>query len=119
MRLTSAKIYLLDDDPVILKGAEEALQDLGTVQAAALWSELASSLLRSNGDAPSLLVCDLDMPGIKGADFCKIVQKHSPNTRILIFTSSPERAPDGVSHAVVCKSEGFGALAKVARRLVE
>ena len=65
-----------------------------------------------------MLVCDLEMPGINGADFCRIVRRHSPRTRIAIFTSEPARVPVGIADAVVSKHDGAAALRLAVSRLI-
>ena len=104
------KIYVLDDEGLIRKSATLALQRLGDVKASGLWSEHATDLLTPKPEVPRVLICDLDMPGISGADLCRIVRKHNPDVRILMFTGRPEAVPEGVADQVLAKRSGLGAL---------
>ena len=53
--------------------------------------------------ADSVLVCDLHMPQFPGSEFCQIVRKYNAAVRIVIFTSAPEDAPEGLADVVVNK----------------
>ncbi|MGE0708223.1 MAG: response regulator [Planctomycetota bacterium] len=114
------KVYVLDDDPVVLERLRDALAGLGEVHTSALWSDLAPSLLRAGASGQRVvLVCDLDMPGISGVDFCNIVRRHCPDVGLIIFTSEPTRTPGGVADLVIAKQEGAGALRGAVQRLLQ
>lgn len=102
------RIFVLDDCPTIRRVLQGTLAGLGSVVASDQWSELSRPLLSAHAGA--VLVCDLDMPGIDGAEFCRIVRRFNRAVRIVIFTGSPERAPHGVADCVISKREGFSAL---------
>ena len=106
-------IFVLDDDPTILRMAKSALKRLGDVREAALWSQISSPLLTAARVGERVvLVCDLEMPGINGAEFCRIVRRHAASVRIVIFSSKTEDAPEGVADAVIPKQAGITALVK-------
>lgn len=118
-------IFVLDDDPTILALLGELLRDEGhQVTSSALWSEVAMPLVRRDvaaGDEPTLLICDLHMPGINGVDFARIVRRHRPSIRIILYTSSSPRSfdlPPGLVDEVVFKQGGPDLLLAAVRRMV-
>lgn len=102
-------IVLLDDSPIICAAGEEALAPIGEVRSSELWTEAGAWLLEAAPHRKTVLVSDLDMPGIQGGDFCQITRRHSPSVGVIAFTSSPQKAPAGL-FAVVSKQDGLGAL---------
>jgi len=112
-------IVVLDDSPTILATAEVALAALGEVATTTLWSQAAAWILEASRDRARQvsLVCDLQMPGIHGGDFCRIVRRHTPGVGVVAFTSAPEQAPDGL-FAVVRKDDGFGELRATLREFL-
>lgn len=109
-------VFLLDDEPFILEALKRALAPLRLeVKASNLWSEVASPLVRA-GSAAAILVCDLELPGIRGAEFCRIVRRHNPNVKIIIFSGKAGEAPMDVADAVIDKSKGVVAVAEAVRR---
>ncbi len=99
-------IFVVDDNQVILRTLEVTLAHLGQVRVSTLWSEVASLVLRATNEERHLLICDLEMPGIRGDEFCRIVRKYNPSLPIMLFTGSPERAPTDVADVVVDKAKG-------------
>jgi DNA-binding NarL/FixJ family response regulator len=109
-------VFVLDDDPYILQAVTRALGKTEVVSAEA-WSALVAPVLRAGPG--SVLVCDLEMPGIRGVDFCRTVRRHAPHVRIVIFSAGPLGAlPEGVIDAAVPKVAGLGALIAKVHELV-
>jgi len=101
-------VFVLDDDPFVLKAITRALSGSEVVTAEA-WSALVAPVLRAGPG--SVLVCDLDMPGIRGVDFCRTVKRHAPHIRVVVFSAGAlETLPAEVVDAAVPKSAGMGAL---------
>jgi NarL family two-component system response regulator LiaR len=116
-------IFVLDDDALTLKLVSQALSQVGPVKAVGLWSEISHDLLRGDPANPDLLVCDLQMPGMNGLAFCKIVRKYAPSCRIVLYSGAIDQYPreqlELFADAVVHKRLGPDALVESARRLIE
>jgi CheY-like chemotaxis protein len=113
-------IFVLDDDRFILKAIERVLNPIGHIQVATAWGDLATALTKIGRDphARVLLVCDLEMPGIRGIDFCRLVRKHTPAVKIVIFSGSAGELPPDVVDAVVPKASGLDTLVRTVQALL-
>lgn len=119
---TSARsqVCLLDDDPAIHSLVSKALESSGfTVSAATLWSEVSHMLVTMQD---VILVCDLNMPGIRGEDFCRSVVRHNPSVKLLIFSGVEEKELQAASSrlggvATVPKRKGVGELLRTLKEL--
>ena len=114
------QIFVLDDDVVVLRAVEAALSGLGEVTASTLWSEISGEVIRCGRQrgAQTLLVSDLSMPGIAGADFCRIVRAYSPEAKIVIFTGNGGGVSVDAANALVSKSAGIEELVRVVTGLL-
>lgn len=114
VRTASTTIFVLDGDALMLEAIARGVASLGQVHASPVWTNLAGPIIHAVRDASQrvLLICDLETPGLRGLDFCQVVRKHAPGVRIVLFTGTPWRAPEGVAHAVVPKSAGIDALGR-------
>src|SRR5690606_40849546 len=70
----STTIFVADDDPVLLRGLDVALQGQGyAVQTAPSGPELLSLL--EEGSSPDLLVLDVMMPGMSGLEVLRRIRE--------------------------------------------
>jgi DNA-binding NtrC family response regulator len=80
-------ILLVEDEPNVAKGLEFVLEDEGYRVETALSGRSALDKLLGNGF--DLVVSDLRLPDIDGIDMIKEVQKHRPETKVIIITGYP------------------------------
>ena len=75
--LAIRRILVLDDDAFILKTVSHALGRLGHTQVVTTSSaSQALTLLRDEGDAIDLVLCDLNMPEMDGIEFLRELADH-------------------------------------------
>ena len=103
-------VFVIDDNPTILRVVRAALEQFGEVRGSVLWSDISKDVLTQTSDGFDLLICDLDMPGIRGDEFCQIVRRYRPELPIIIYTGSPDDVPPGVADQVIPKRDGVAAL---------
>lgn len=93
MNLPNEIIYLVDDDPAVLRAVGRLLRSAGyTVQA---YSSAAGFMAGHQPDAPGCLVLDVSMPGTSGLD----LQDWLVRTRSLlplVFLSGCDHVPSSV-----------------------
>jgi len=83
----TARVMILDDDPIVLETLRDLLQPWGLQvttldDAAQFWAVLTAT-------QPDLLVMDLEMPTFNGIDLCRVVRQDSQwgNLPILVVTA--------------------------------
>jgi FixJ family two-component response regulator len=116
-------IFLLDDEPAVQAVLRHSLEARGfRVVASTQWSEIARSVLDLRSGR-AFLVADLNMPGIRGEDFCRIVRTYRPEIGLVLFTgadngdvSAAARRLGGVPF--VLKREGASRVCEVLEALV-
>lgn len=83
------RILVVDDDPAILRLVGDKLDRAGFEVLTALSGQAALDLISSHG-LPHLAIVDINMPGIDGFEFCRIVQEFSDLPVILLTAIDEE-----------------------------
>ena len=85
---TDPLILVLDDEAPIRAALAAILEhEHYEVFATENWSEISSRIFAAK-DRRVVLITDLNMPGIRGEDFCATVRRHRPDVGIVIHTGS-------------------------------
>jgi two-component system, cell cycle sensor histidine kinase and response regulator CckA len=80
-------VLVVEDQPAILALAQRALVDAGyRVQVAADGEEALAAV---DGHAPDLLLTDVVMPGMSGADLARRMRERFEDTRVLFISGHP------------------------------
>lgn len=82
------KVLIAEDDPNILEGLKEVLQQEGYTVTGAANGEEALQLYHET--QPQILCLDIMMPGINGYDLCKTIRKEDPQVPILFISAKSE-----------------------------
>ena len=85
----SQRILVVDDDPAILRLVGDKLDRAGFEPLTALSGQAALDLIGSHG-LPHLAIVDINMPGMDGFEFCRIVQEFSDLPVILLTAIDEE-----------------------------
>jgi response regulator RpfG family c-di-GMP phosphodiesterase len=95
------RILLIDDDPNVLAGYERSLRKKFTVSTASS-GDRALSLLESEGPF-SVLVADMQMPGMNGIQFLRRAQEKAPDSVRLMLTGKSDQSTiaEAVNHGHV------------------
>ena len=92
------RILVADDDRVTREAVEDFLTDEGYEVAVAADGHEAVALLSSF--LPDLVLTDLNMPGLDGADVLVQVKNVSPSTPVIIFTAETAIDAQRKAHAL-------------------
>jgi CheY-like chemotaxis protein len=120
MRVDSASlpdVLLLDDEPAVQLIVSRALESRGfKVFASTHWSDVATRVFEAR--AKVFLVADLNMPGIRGEDFCRIVKNYNEKVVLVLFTGAEREHVEAASRRLggvqfVLKREGAARLCDV------
>ncbi|MBP2299714.1 hybrid sensor histidine kinase/response regulator [Azospirillum picis] len=95
----AATILLVEDDALIRMSTADLLLDLGHAVLEASSAEEALALLRSS--AVDVVITDLGLPGMSGAEFAGRAQALHPDLGIVIATGSAEIPQLGTGAAMV------------------
>ena len=98
--LMAKKILIIDDEVEICKMVAERLFDAGYSASYALNGPDGLAMIKR--DLPSLVLLDIGMPGMDGAEALRLIREQSPDLPVVILTG--HRDPD-----MVKKIMGLGA----------
>jgi signal transduction histidine kinase/CheY-like chemotaxis protein len=90
---TALKVLLVDDDLGVLTTLREGLSHLGWEVPIAPDAETALGML-DRRDGLDVLVTDISMPGMSGADLARAVRQRRPDLPIILMSGFPGAAKD-------------------------
>lgn len=106
-------MFLLDDDPSVLKATSRLLSSAGW--KAETFTDPHSFLDRVERQQPAVVVIDIWMPLMNGLEVQTRVRSVSPSTRVIVLTSKDDpsvrsKALDAGASAFFLKQDGDNAL---------
>ncbi|MER8182603.1 response regulator transcription factor [Kitasatospora sp. NPDC094015] len=105
------RVMVVDDHPMWRDAVSRDLAEAG-FQVVATAGDGEEALRRARAAGPQVLVLDLNLPSLPGAEVCRQLVQHDPTLRVLVLSASGEHAD--VLEAV--KSGATGYLLKSAGR---
>lgn len=120
----SLRVLLIDDSEIVLEAQTVMLANAGfEVRAVSSLQRFLNSLLDWK---PHVVVTDLYMPEMSGAELCAWIRRQMPTNRIpiVVYSSTPERelediVRDSGADACVSKERGLMGVADRIRELCE
>ena len=85
----TAAVYLLDDDPSILKATRRLLDSAGWNNVETFTDPIVF-LEHAAMDPPDVAVIDMVMPDINGLEVQKRLRRISPSTRVIVLTGNDD-----------------------------
>jgi CheY-like chemotaxis protein len=117
-------VFLLDDEPIVQAIVKTVLERAGyRVLGSPLWSDVGREVMAVRETSSTVLVSDLNLPGIRGEDFCRTILKYRPGLDLVLYTGveaeEARAAARRLGPAVrwVLKREGPERLCEVVREL--
>jgi CheY-like chemotaxis protein len=95
--MRDARILVVDDDPDIHALLKTILSELGCRIDSVFDSMHALMHLDSNG-CYDLVLTDVCMPGLNGIELLQLIQKHCPNTPVMVMTA--QNTPETVARSI-------------------
>jgi CheY-like chemotaxis protein len=108
--LTSLKVLLVDDDELIQSSVQAILELLGHQATPALSGEEALALI-NRGLRPDLIILDMNMPGMGGAQTLPLLRALMPRVPVLLATGRADQTAQDLVQAhpfVSMLSKPFG-----------
>jgi CheY-like chemotaxis protein len=119
-RLGPARVLVVDDQPSVTSLLRELLTPLGyTVKTAATGEEALDDVETFE---PDVVLLDLTLPGMPGAQVLDTLRQTHPEIRIVAMTGDPHLGADSIGRgAVTCLRKPFGmqTVKDVLRELLE
>ena len=118
------RVLLIDDSEIVLEATTAMLANAGfEVRAVSSLQRFLNSLLDWK---PHVIVTDLHMPEMSGAELCAWIRRQMPTNRIpiVVYSSTPEHelediVRDSGADACVSKERGLLGVAERIRELCE
>ncbi|MFN0246207.1 MAG: PleD family two-component system response regulator [Kofleriaceae bacterium] len=118
------RVLLIDDSEIVLEAQTATLANAGfDVRAVSSLQRFLNSLLDWK---PHVIVTDLHMPEMSGAELCTWIRRQMPTNRIpiVVFSSTPEHelediVRDSGADACVSKERGLMGVAERIREICE
>ena len=88
------RIYVLDDEPIALRGTIKTIQEVLPDAEITGFSRAQKALrhIADTNERPDVVFCDIEMPGISGLDFAVRLKKACPEARIIFVTAYSQYA---------------------------
>jgi CheY-like chemotaxis protein len=108
----------VDDEPAIRRFIIDALRSSGYEVSVAASGREALTVLHRESEAPTLLLVDMEMPGMTGVELAARVRADRPGIRVILMTgreASVARAREraGLVEGVLLKPFGLAELLEV------
>ena len=89
--MNNFKIVVVDDEPAITNTLCKILREAGYPAFAAYEAEGAMMLCRHY--SPSMLITDVNMPGISGIELAQQLSREMPACHVILFSGHVDTAP--------------------------
>jgi CheY-like chemotaxis protein len=114
-RVAPARILVVDDEPAVRRFVTDALRSSGYEVVAASSGREALVSVYGESRTPTLLMTDIEMPGMSGVELAARVRADRPGIRVILMTgreTSAARAREraGLVEGVLLKPFGLAEL---------
>ena len=99
------RLIVVDDQPLVRAGIRGLLDDEPDIDVVAEASDGAAAIAAARTHRPDVVLMDLQMPGIGGAEATQRILEESPATRVLVLTTFA--ADDLVLDAIRSGASGY------------
>ncbi len=80
------KVSIVEDDKVIRNSLADLLNESGSFVCAGAYADCESAIKNLPGDRPSIILMDIDLPGISGIEGVMRIKKKYPKIEIVMLT---------------------------------
>jgi CheY-like chemotaxis protein len=114
-RVAPARILVVDDEPAVRRFVTEALRSSGYDVVGAATGREALATVYGDSRTPTLLLTDIEMPGMSGVELAARIRADRPAIRVILMTgreASAARAREraGLVEGVLLKPFGLAEL---------
>jgi DNA-binding NarL/FixJ family response regulator len=99
------RVLVVDDHPVWRDGVRSDLEGAGVATVVAEASDGGEAVELAGSEMPDVVIMDLNLPTVKGAEATRRIVEESPHVRVLVLSASGEEAD--VLEAVKAGARGY------------
>jgi DNA-binding NtrC family response regulator len=115
--MQAPRLLLVDDEAALADLLKKYLERLGYLVDACFHPDAALALLEADPARYTLLITDLSLPAMSGADLVKRAREHAPHLRAIISSGYPYQ-PDAANIEFLQKPFLPKLLAEIVERLL-
>src|SRR5262252_8355205 len=117
------RVLIADDSESMRNVLRNFIQEQPGIEVCALTANGIDTIDAAMALRPDLLILDVKMPGLNGAEVASVLRKNLPSAKTVLFTAyghifSQTLASAVGADAVLAKTEGLQTLAKTVRSLL-
>lgn len=86
MEQNKFKIGIVDDHQLILDGLEKLLSSVENYEVAFIENKASAALQYMQNNPVDMVISDVAMPDMNGAEFIKKLKQHHPNVKIMVLS---------------------------------
>ncbi len=101
------RVLIVDDSEIVARLLKEELEQKGFEIQYAPDAEKATSIILKRATRPDLILLDINMPKVDGAQFCRFVKKNEMFRSIKVLFCTGEARERAASLAQECGADGF------------
>ncbi len=105
--LQRRRILIVDDSEIVAKLLQAELEPKGFEIQYAPSAEKAASIIFKRATRPDLILLDINMPKVDGAQFCKFVKRNAMFRSIKVIFCSGESREKVAALATECQADGY------------
>jgi DNA-binding NarL/FixJ family response regulator len=99
------RVLVVDDHPVWRDGVRSDLEGAGVASVVGEASDGGEAVELARSEMPDVVIMDLNLPTVKGAEATRLIVEESPHVRVLVLSASGEEAD--VLNAVKAGARGY------------
>ncbi len=117
------RVLIADDNGGMRRAIRSVLEQQPEIEICAQTAKGLETVRAAVALRPDLLILDLRMPELNGAEIASLLKKDLPNSKVILFTLYQEALHEGLANAigasvVISKAEGLPVLAREVRALL-
>jgi DNA-binding NarL/FixJ family response regulator len=97
------RVMVVDDHPVWRDGIRRDLETAGVAEIVAEAADGGEAIDRAGETMPEVILMDLNLPHVSGADAIRMITTEAPHVRVLVLSASGEEADvlEAVKHGAI------------------
>jgi DNA-binding NarL/FixJ family response regulator len=113
----SIRVLIADDHGVVAEGLKHVIEEQADMKVIALVADGREAVRVAQQEQPDIVLMDLSMPELNGADATRAIQGQNPNCRVIVLSMYSER--EYVRRALKAGAAGYVVKRSAAKEVVE